>query len=410
MKTVFVYYDEQAQAIAYASYAADTKTYVAETAVSLAALLGMISFSDQVYLIVDGLSVITIQKKFPLMPRHQLLKLLPFSLEEQLLEPIDAYHFSLSTVLPDGTVSCVAVLKEKMKAWLAPFEGQIPFIALLPEYALLPYVQDACTLVLADKAYFRYGEAEGMATDLANWPFFLSLLSAETEPKTCLLYREEDHQEHVDTTGYTFRFAIEHVSFEVTPDEVLIPKWIKAALKAPETLALSLNVLTGDFSLIDQRHDLKREAVWAGLALGMTALLFVFSCLIQWGVFIYRDHHIQAAINTLYAQVYPQATAVVAPKTRLTQTLNSLREGTNQSTGYLSLLYLMGTALHQHEQVRLMHIRYDGKQLTVNLQADHFADLDQLMAALKPIAKVTQVEATQSDNQVNAQWVIEEKK
>jgi len=126
--------------------------------------------------------VITLHR-VPLPGRNRALwaRAVPYALEDQLVDDIEALHFALASA-PDGNGLPVATLNHAvMRDWLeACAQAGLAPIAVIPDVLLLPW-QDGDWSILVEnrRALVRTGRWEGFATEQESLNLFLSQAFAE---------------------------------------------------------------------------------------------------------------------------------------------------------------------------------------------------------------------------------------
>src|SRR5690606_33739670 len=73
----------------------------------------------RVFVLVPAVDVLLTSVTLPVRGTTKVLRALPFALEEQIAEDIEALHFAAGRVAADGKVTAAAVDREQLEAWLA---------------------------------------------------------------------------------------------------------------------------------------------------------------------------------------------------------------------------------------------------------------------------------------------------
>lgn len=102
--------------------------------------------------------------------RAQLVKAVPYALEDQIAQPVEELHFALAQKVEEGRIGVAAVAHAKIKAWLALLaEAGIRPDAIVPEVLALPL---GGLLIEHDKAELRLSAWRAASIDvdfLADW-------------------------------------------------------------------------------------------------------------------------------------------------------------------------------------------------------------------------------------------------
>lgn len=102
--------------------------------------------------------------------RAQLVKAVPYALEDQIAQPVEELHFALAPKVEDGRVGVAGVAHVRLKAWLATLaEAGVKPDAIVPEVLALPV---GGLLIEQDKAELRVAAWRAASIDvdfLIDW-------------------------------------------------------------------------------------------------------------------------------------------------------------------------------------------------------------------------------------------------
>jgi general secretion pathway protein L len=96
----------------------------------------------RVIVVVPGEAVLLLHPHLPVMSRARVRQAIPFAVEEQLIDNLEAYHFAIADRQTEGTVPVAVVSDAAMKAWCAR----------LAEWQIMPHVMVPLTLILPYQA------------------------------------------------------------------------------------------------------------------------------------------------------------------------------------------------------------------------------------------------------------------
>lgn len=403
---------------------------------------------------VSGNDVISIEKNLPKMPSSKIAKALPFAIEEQLLESIDAYHLVITNIQQNGNIDLLAVLYQKMQQWLSSFHKRITFSTMLPDYLFLPYEPDVWHITIENYVLIRYGKYLGLSCDLENWQQIVTLLwqeqTPETQPKKIIIHhyshisleqdnphpsplekesasQESTHEQiHSPLAGEGAQQGrVRGTQSTVTKREITtnllnsLPVIIEqqnetvtllqnmAKQAAQENLTISL--LQNEFAQEHHLSPVKKTWLFAGGMLATALIIGFLSTIVQFIMLKRQDNVLQTQIAALYKQVYPESSTVVAPQVRMERTLKDLQA--NQSGGgYLGLLVSIGQVFKQLPAIQVNTLRYQDNKLVLEVQANNFNVLDLALNMLnKTGVMATQDQGATKDNLVTARFTIQEK-
>ncbi|MFN7097784.1 MAG: type II secretion system protein GspL, partial [Gammaproteobacteria bacterium] len=392
-----------------------------------------------------GMDIIAIEKNLPKMPVNKLLKALPFAIEDQLLEPIDNYHIVITQIQDNGNVTLLAVLKSKMQQWLQPFQKRITINTMLPDYLFLPYEKDTWHIAIEKQVLIRTDKYLGLCCDLENWQQMLTLLwqahTVETQPKILVIHRyspspcEEETmveeslsslpspicKENEEIQSMSSERAVKHVTTTYLDTSALnhIPVTIEQRIETTTLLQdmakqaqlenLTANLLQASFT---QEHHLSPvKKTWLLTSYMLTAAIIVslLTTITQFVILKHQDNILQTQISTIYKQIYPQATEVVAPQVRMERTLKEIQN--NQSGGgYLGLLATTGQVFKQLPAIQINTLRFQDKNLVLEVQGNSFDALDLALNKLNQSGVMAkQDQGATKNNQVTARFTIQER-
>jgi len=304
--------------------------------------------------------------------REQLLRAIPFALEDQLAEPVEGLHFS-AIPHPRGSGQLVlAVRRERLREWLADLASRgIWPDRMLVDALLLPLPPESIiALVDGDRVLVRSAAARAFAASVEELPEWLVLADAP---------RAADGRSRVRIVGGTApaldaaRFVVER---EPGPSEALAV--LAAGLRAQ---AASPDLLVGEFAPRHRGEPLRK--LWR------LAAVLAFAALIAGFGWVLLDRHLlsirvaalRGEIGTLYAQIYPgspvQANAV--DRVRADYRVLGGRAGEG---GALELLAQVAPLVSSSPQTFLKGVEYRSGALELVLLTPGVATLDQLRESI----------------------------
>jgi type II secretion system protein L len=125
----------------------------------------------------------------PSAPRRKWEELIPWILEDRLLQPIEDMHFVVSGQTPEGQLQILVVSQLEMQHWqrIAKNSGVVAK-SMYPDYMALPYEADRISVGWRDGVCLvRYGVIDGFAASAEMaWPLVQSLLDDDSSLKVSL--------------------------------------------------------------------------------------------------------------------------------------------------------------------------------------------------------------------------------
>jgi len=330
---------------------------------------GVISATPRTIVLVPGIDVFLGDARVPGRNRQQVLRAIPYAIEEQLATDVEQLHFALGPVQADNHYPVAVVDREKMERWAELLrEHGINANQWLPEILAVPAAEEGWSL-LADQesVLVRTGAYAGFASDGDALPALLSLLEArEQAPEKAMLFGSTV----VDLGDVEVEFADQ--------DRSSLEVLARGAVQGPV-----LDLLQGAFS---------RSAEWGRLLRPWraTAALFVAGVLfamLSAGVDYYRlsvqQEQLTAEINAVFRSALPKARETRDPRGRMEQELKQLQRQTGGgNTDFLYMLTETANVLRATQGIAINGASYRDGRLDLDLQADNLQILDNLKQAL----------------------------
>lgn len=297
--------------------------------------------------------------------RRLLRRTVPYSLEEELVDPVEAQHFAFGQL--HGEVVPVAVVAQE---WLAGCIERADAAGFnvrraVPEQLLLPWQAGNWTLLVeAERWVLRLDRWRGLALEpeAAALALQLALDEADSLPRQLIVYTDLD-------SG---------------PLLAQLPELLRGLAQVQPIAALAAAAATAPIDL--RQGALARPLPWKRwrrswrwpLALLGSALLLQFAAagVENWQL-RERDVALRRQIEQTYRSVEPRG-VLVEPERQLRRRVEALR---GQGGGaVLPLLAQVGEALHSVEGVTLFSLSFSERQheLRLSLGAASFADVERL--------------------------------
>jgi len=248
--------------------------------------LGEVTTEARVVLLAPSMDILLLQAEVPSVSQKKLLSVVPYALEEQLIDDVDNQHFATGNRNETGLLNTAVVEHDLMKGWLAQLRAvgtQIDVV--IPEILATPYMDGQWTLFLEDhSAMLRTGPQSGLVMDADNAPLLYESalrLAKASPPEKVIVYdfrTVSDDQSKLwlpqtDSSKEDEQFEIEVVQ----PGEPAIGL---LAESLDERQAIDL--LQGKYS-----HREKIDKLWrpwrlaAGLLVGLLALQLLQGLVVQ---------------------------------------------------------------------------------------------------------------------------------
>ncbi|MBF0152319.1 MAG: hypothetical protein HQL64_01050 [Magnetococcales bacterium] len=373
-----------------------TRTEEAKQVATATARMRIVAVAPGVDVLIHALPV-------PKTSRRNLVKAIPFLLEEKVASPLEKLHFSLGPPLDNDERPVAVTDIDLMEQWLAQL-GDIGIRpdSMVSETLLLPWTPASWTLLQTpEKALIRTGRYTGLAMDTAHARFLLDRLLAETDqtaqPEKLLV---------LNYTAEPFNTLFpDHPQLIV---EETRPDMDPAALMARSTLeSTNFNLLQGRFGI---------QGRWEGILrpFRLTAALALLWILVKLGVVFVDNQRMEAQlqaqetrIQEIFQQAFP-GTRVVKPEAQMQERLKRLRQDAGGGQEFLNLLIQVGPPVLATPGTIMERIRYQDGLLDFYLYTKDLEQLNKLKQTIETSGRmeVTIRSAVKHDDSVESHLQI----
>ncbi|MFV8836567.1 type II secretion system protein GspL [Aquisalimonas sp.] len=298
------------------------------------------------------------------------LQAIPFVLEDQLVGDIDDLHFATGAPDAAGTSTVAVVAHERMRAWTDALDqaGLAP-AHMTADALALPEHGDAWTALMEGGRFVvRTGADTGFAGETENLAVLLEAALAE-------------HAEPAPQKLVTFGDA--------PPGTAALPLPVEPADRPPDA-ALADRVSRGALELRQGTHAVAStgHARWRPW-LPAAALLVAFLLVDTSRVLVERWQlqgelaDLEARVESVFRDVFPDANRVVAPRSRMETRLEQVRGGDTAGGGdLLDTLLALGPHIRQADGLQLGSLNWRGDTLELDVDAGSLQQLDRLKQTL----------------------------
>ncbi len=314
---------------------------------------------------------------------------LPYKIEEQLCGELETQHIAHDKIVANRPITVAVVARELMALWQEALQrADLRVRALLPDYLLLP---DDCVLLDDGRAVLSCGDCRA-TIDRDNLPTWWSLASrGEARAAAQLL-----------TVG-------ELDSADGLPPGAQ-PQPVASRLEGLAALMQrpALNLLQGAFKLRDPANENWQLLRWPAIAAVAVLLLHWAALGLQTANYQREQAVLDAAIEQVYRDTFPEARKVVNPRSQMRSRLRDMEQG-GASGPLLSWLERSVAALKGRAGVSVTQMQFqsDPQSLRLSINAPDYATVDQISQSLT--AAKLQVERgafSQQGNAIYGQIVI----
>jgi general secretion pathway protein L len=319
-------------------------------------------------LVAPGESVFLTRVSVPGSNRATWLKVIPYSLEDNLADDVEDLHFALGTAGRDEAVPVAVIRHATLRHWLERCtEAGVTPSWVIPDPLLLPWTEGEWSLLLeTERVVVRCGLWEGFATERESLAPLLSLaLHAAAKPPAAVRVWGDDAVS--DLAGLGLEPALQE------------PAGALAVLASGYQPGAGINLLQGAYG--PQAHLSKWLRPWRAAAVLVAAWLGLQVAMqgAEYWRLQQEQTQLRAEMERIYKDAVPDALKIVNPRVQLENHLLELRKGGDGGgMVFLDLLLRGGQPLQNLPGVTLRGLRYKTEQLDLDLESNTLETLDQL--------------------------------
>ena len=357
----------------------------------------------QVILVVPGNSTTLSTATLPVTNKKQLLKAIPYALEEQLVEDVDSLHFAIGKQGIDKTTPVAVTRQQRMKNWIAILNkhGITPEI-IIPNTLLLPLKRKEWSAVVQNNSMnVRTGQNSGFSCDNTNAAFMLQTALVESgsnKPERINLFLSENTNPPENLN----ELDVEVVNHSAGKNPLGI-------LSGNINGSAVINLMQGSFvSRKSGSGSLKpwKPALIAGTIL---LLLHVGANVAQYFHLDNEYNKLDAEITQLYQQLFPGSKKTNNIRSLVQSKLKALKaSNTAGNNGFVKLLAQTGNVLHKVPGLEINNINYRNSRMEMEVVLSDLQTLEKVKKDLVEAGLNIEVQsASAKDNKVTTRLKIE---
>jgi general secretion pathway protein L len=330
-----------------------------------------------VWLLLPGQSVVSQRVPVEIKDRKQLLKVLPYEIEDSIIDAVEDLHFAIGPLQNDTVAVAYAECK-----WLQDIIAEVEIGAgaevqrFGPDYMLLPRPDQGWVLLLENGLLLALLEdAVGFAVEQSMAGAYLAALASQPPPLNLLLFG--DSEESLMALHALLPGTITQ-NESITVAEQVAGYWDLVSPTLPPTLDFRSGRLARKLPFAKWWQEFKYPIV-------ATAAGFVIA-LITAGVGLQKAEterkRITAQTDAIFRQAVPEGT-ISDPERQLRALLGS-GGGTGSASNAVELLVGVAPAISALDEVVVRSLRYsqDNGQLQLTLEAKSFDTFETLRARI----------------------------
>jgi general secretion pathway protein L len=336
----------------------------------------------RIVVLVPAVDVLLTRVSLPVKGAAKILRALPFALEEQIAEDVEALHFAAGRTAPDGTVAAAAVDRDQLENWLELLaEAGLAPQVLCSEAEGAPAAPNHLNWLLdTRRCIARSGDGVPVVVEIDSIEEALrygpEFPGAADQPRHLSVYLTADARLKFGEQLEELRPKLASLELRMLPDGVLPHLAAEVIVREP------INLLQGQFAPRTQLDRLWKPWRTAAALLGILAVVMVGQEGLRLMHLKQEESRLDEAIAATFAQAMPGA-RMADPRFQVERQLAALRgSGSEANEGFLSALDTLGNALRAAPGIRLEAISYRTGVLDLRLQAPSVDSLEQVRQAV----------------------------
>lgn len=362
---------------------------------------------DKVIVCIPGSKLLLTRVSLPNSNVNRLRKIVPFALEELILDDVEDVHFAIAHPEKDENTPVAVIQKLLLTENLTSIErlGLNPTV-MVPDCLCIPFSEQTWTVFVEnDIAMVRTDRDIGFSCEIDILILMLTQYLKEehiSHPANLKSYNVPTELQN-EIMAISFESEVEFSTFDVSGNTEML--FLEQYLENTP----SLNLLQGGYS---RRQKMGQQfKPWAPVA-GLLAAWLVLALVIDIVNFNKLSTNV-AALNQeqvkIFKQAFPDARKIVNPRVQMEARLKQLRKkaGKNSSSA-TTMLAITAKTLKKYNVIGIKTLRYRDSRLDVDIQLKNLQVLDELKEKLTNNGKwdVEVLSATSRDKFVESRIQI----
>lgn len=368
---------------------------------------------NRVVLLISGTDVLLTHTSIPTNNKQRLLKAIPYTFENQILDDVETQHFAIGTRDKSGNIPVAIIKKSTIESLVELLQqNNIHANVITLDTLALPWIPESWTILRENNlCLVRTGESNGFSIELENLgELAQTSLGDDTEqaveqlPENIKIINHgnrDDDIEDISGVDIENKWHAEHYESD--------PLTLMAEAFNP---ANCINLLQGKYSPRSQL--VKNWRPWIP-----AAALFVIWISLQGvtGITNYitmgkESKSLSQKIETVFRETLPEIKRMVNPRAQMKQQLARLKSSKgSEEDNFLDLLTLTSPAFKNKNVKELKNVNYRSNQLDIELIINNLQNLDGLKQNLEHRGlKIEIRSATANKNDVTSRLRITREK
>lgn len=357
---------------------------------------------------VPGKDVLLTRVRLPDNRRKQLLKALPYALEDNLIDDVDSLHCVLGSRVEPGLYNSAVVAHEKMRYWLDSLENAgIRILRLLPDTLLPPYEKDSWSVFSEhglDQVLVRTDLEQGFVCSRQNLITFIQKAASQEDnaPAKIRLFHCNSIDESALEVAVSGLSELEWINDPQIEDALSL-----LSLKSEST---DFNLLQGPYTPRSRIGQYLRPWYSSAALLGLLLMIGLAANIIQYYSLQTKNKILKQDIIATFRQAFPEIKRVVNPQAQMRHHLSRLRGSNKQSISFAKMLSTIGPLAKNIKGLKIQNLHYQKGQMELLLELPDLQSLENFKQTLSSRTswKVELKSANSTDNKVQGRMLIYE--
>lgn len=343
----------------------------------------------RIVVLVPAVDVLLTRVSLPVRGSAKILRALPFALEEQIAEDVEALQFAAGPAASDGSIAAAVVDRERLEGWLAALsEAGLEPQAICSEAEGAPVVPNHLSWLLeTDRCFVRSGDGVPVVLEIGSIEEALRYgpgFPGEAEAaKHLSVYLTAEARLKYGEQLEALRADVASLELRLLPDGVLPHLAAGVVTRDP------INLLQGPYATRTDADRLWKPWRTAAALLAVLAVVMIGQEGLRLMQLKKEETRLEEAIAAAFQQALPGA-RMENPRVQVERRLAALRgTGSAATESFLSALDALGGALTAAPGIQLEAISYRTGLLDLRLQAPDVDSIEQLRQAVARDGKFT---------------------
>lgn len=334
--------------------------------------------------------------------RQQLLKAIPYALEDELAEDVESLHFAPAPSKVNGAYPVAVVSRARMDSWLHELEeAKIVPHMIFPEVLSLPFTESNWSILLEkERVLVRNGNFAGFSADSNNFETLINLALEEAQdnpPQQIDVYRCDPST--TESLAFSLPLRIEE-HFE-NP---------LALMATGLDTKRNINLLQCSYEIGSKTSRMLRPWRVAAVLLGIWLCLGIVSVSMDYWRLSRDDRILKTHIENVFKATFPDVRRIVNPRVQMEQKLNALlaAQRGDRTSEFLELLNATGQAIAANPGVNIESLSFRQSRLEIRLSANGLQALDKIKQQIQSDGHSANIESAETSGQkVDARITIQ---